>query len=98
MDNSLHPTGWESNSKYGSGPEGLEVNRDAEGLQHVPLKRGHGYRGTKMEEPPKRRILGLGVMAFWIMVTVLVIILAGAIGGGVAGGLAGQKKSSTTFR
>jgi hypothetical protein len=51
-----------------------------------------------MEEPPKRRILGLGVMAFWIMVTILVIILAGAIGGGVAGGLAGQKKSSTTFR
>jgi hypothetical protein len=96
MDQGLHLTAWESNSKYGSGQEGLEVNRDTEGLQSVPFKRDYVNWGTKNEDPPQRKVLGLGVLAFWIAVTVLVIILAGAIGGGVAGGLAGQKKNSTS--
>ncbi|KXX77421.1 hypothetical protein MMYC01_205014 [Madurella mycetomatis] len=39
---------------------------------------------------PKRRILGLSVRAFWIIVIILVVVLAGAIGGGVGGSLAAR--------
>lgn len=78
----------------------LQVNRDNEGLQalyptedNVPPKIESQYHETR-----PRRILGLGVASFWILIIVLVLILAGAIGGGVGGGLAAQKKSSrSTF-
>jgi hypothetical protein len=47
---------------------------------------------------PKRRILGLSVRAFWIIVIVLVVIVAGAIGGGVGGGLAAQSRANSSSR
>lgn len=81
--------------------EGLQVNRDHEGLQAVPPQKTYkdnAFRRTQHgAEGPQRRILGLSVTAFWVVVGVLVLLLAGGIGGGVGGGLAAQKKNKTSW-
>ena len=40
-----------------------------------------------------RRILGLRIPTFWLIIAVIVLVLACGIGGGVAGGLVAQKHS-----
>lgn len=42
----------------------------------------------------KRRILGLTVPLFWLILVIIAIILAGGIGGGIGGGLKAQQKSN----
>lgn len=82
---------WKSESRDN---EGLQVNRDYEGLQAIPTQ--HDAPWKEQQETPRRRILGLTVAAFWIVVAIIVLVLAGAVGGGVAGGLAAQKKTTNT--
>ncbi|KAK4188478.1 hypothetical protein QBC35DRAFT_531734 [Podospora australis] len=54
------------------------------------------YTGSPISEaaPERKRILGLTVKTFWILVFVIVVILAAGIGGGVAGGLAASNKNN----
>jgi hypothetical protein len=73
--------------------EGLQVNRDHEGLQAAPVQ--DDVLGKYQQESPRRRILGLSIVTFWVVTAILVLVLAGAVGGGVAGGLAAQKKANT---
>src|SRR6202044_763336 len=65
---------------------------DGEGLQHVYAP----YPGAaigKHSDSYSKRILGLSIGMFWLVIAVIVLVLAGGIGGGVAGGLAAQKNS-----
>ncbi|KAL7621388.1 hypothetical protein AAE478_008710 [Parahypoxylon ruwenzoriense] len=50
------------------------------------------------KEGERRRILGLTIPIFWLVIVIVVIILAAGIGGGIGGGLAQQQKlnSDTT--
>jgi hypothetical protein len=82
---------WDEKSR---GQEGLQVNRDHEGLQIVEKLRGpatwdreDGGEG----EGRRKRILGLSVPTFWILVLISVLIIAGGVGGGIGAGLAAQK-------
>lgn len=81
---------WKSERKVN---EGLQVNRDYEGLQAAPIQ--NDAKLEYQEEAPRKRILGLSVAAFWVVIAIFILILAGAVGGGVAGGLAAQKKTTT---
>jgi hypothetical protein len=74
--------------------EGLQVNRDYEGLQAAEVQNGTPWK--YQQEAPRRKILGLTVAAFWVVIVIIVLVLAGAVGGGVAGGLAAQKKSTNS--
>ncbi len=40
----------------------------------------------------ERRICGVAVRTFWVLILLMVVILAAAIGGGVGGGLTSQHK------
>lgn len=84
---------WQSERRVN---EGLQVNRDHEGLQAAPMQSDDTWK--YQPEAPKKRILGLSVAAFWVVVGIIVLIIAGAVGGGVAGGLAAQKKTNAPSR
>ena len=73
--------------------EGLQVNRESEGLQ--PNPNSTDYMLGSHGEFQRRRVLGLSLGMFWLVIVVLALIIAGAIGGGVAGGLSAQKKGSS---
>ncbi len=44
----------------------------------------------------ERRICGIAVRTFWVLILLIVVIFAAAIGGGVGGGLASQHKKYVT--
>jgi hypothetical protein len=72
--------------------EGLQVNRDYEGLQAAPMQSDKTMK--YQPELPRKKILGLSVASFWVVIAIIVMTLAGAVAGGVAGGLAAQKKAT----
>jgi hypothetical protein len=80
--------------------QGLQLNCEHEGLQTTQpqLKAIPSEPIWATENAYPRRILGLSVRMFWLMVAVIVIVIAGGVGGGVAGGLAAQKKNSYDSR
>ena len=72
--------------------EGLPLYSDNEGPQ-PDSKLQENISGPGQDK--RRRVLGLRVGMFWLVVAVLALINAGAIGGGVAGGLSAQRKASS---
>jgi hypothetical protein len=68
--------------------DGMIVNRDNEGLQSVePLmhdphdKSATLYNSEEQHQGNRRRILGLSVTMFWIVMLVIVLNIAGGLGG-----------------
>ncbi|KAI1080209.1 hypothetical protein F5B20DRAFT_580605 [Whalleya microplaca] len=51
-----------------------------------------GPEDTKYPSDEKRRILGLTVPSFWVIMVLITMILAGGIGGGVGGAMRAQQK------
>ncbi|KAI5867864.1 hypothetical protein GGS23DRAFT_550429 [Durotheca rogersii] len=49
----------------------------------------------ELKKDERKRILGLTVPIFWLVVVIIIIILAAGIGGGVGSGLAQQSKSNS---
>lgn len=71
------------------------MNTDADGLQVAEFYTKKEYEQAlswKPPEPtraePQRRICGLRVVTFWLVVVILVLVVGGAVGGGVGGWLA----------
>ncbi|KAE8330336.1 hypothetical protein BDV39DRAFT_31735 [Aspergillus sergii] len=84
--------------------EGLESNRHAEGLQHVPpeLARNGTANCPYMVEQfpekasPQNRICGLRRTSFWVILALIIaFIIGGAIGGGIGGSLAAKKSTDS---
>ncbi len=86
---------WKNQQQYNDAPQ---LNLDHEGLQATPIQDGNRKYTGWSDDPqhPKRKILGISVVSFWLLVVILVVVIAGAIGGGVGAGLAAQKKSVAT--
>lgn len=76
-----------------SANDGLQKqHHENDGLKHVYVP----YPGASSHQNldnSSRRVLGLSIGMFWLVIAVIVVVLAGGIGGGVAGGLAAQKNS-----
>ncbi|KAI0013827.1 hypothetical protein F4779DRAFT_294671 [Xylariaceae sp. FL0662B] len=51
-----------------------------------------GSEETKAPKEEKRRILGLSIVWFWVIVILITLILAGGIGGGVGGAIRAQQQ------
>lgn len=66
---------------------------DSEGLHYVSSARVPQRKSVTSMPTTSRRILGLSIGMFWVVVAVIVLVFACGIGGGVAGGLAAQKNS-----
>jgi hypothetical protein len=66
---------------------------DNNGLQYVSLAGVPQRKEVTGLPTTSRRVLGLSIGMFWLVVAVIVLVFACGIGGGVAGGLAAQKNS-----
>ncbi|KAL1844366.1 hypothetical protein VTJ49DRAFT_45 [Mycothermus thermophilus] len=85
------PTTWSATSDL---PPGAVTTATA-GPGYPP--HGESQPGLEVVRgPEERRILGLTVRKFWIVVCILVLILAAGIAGGVAGGMAAQRQSNSS--
>lgn len=85
--------------------EGLHRNTDSEGLQVVETytesKPRYGQIPVQSQTSPEvasadapRRICGLRVVTFWLVVVILVLVVGAALGGGIGGGLASKNGDS----
>lgn len=73
---------WRQQNQHGS-----------DGLQYVSSTGVSQCETVTALPTSSRRILGLSIGMFWLVVAVIVLVFACGIGGGVAGGLAAQKNS-----
>ncbi|KAK4160184.1 hypothetical protein QBC43DRAFT_303996 [Cladorrhinum sp. PSN259] len=70
------------------------------GANPCPGSKENGNPAINPESSPSRKILGLPIKKFWILVTVLIIVIVGGIVGCVVGGLsasAGSESRSNTI-